>query len=99
MQALYCHLSSGYTEGFLEASNRLRYVTHETWTVDWQKLQLDCPHGVSIPISQVQTRQLDILESLLLKRHAQVGMMTAPDVRNVRKLGFWDKLVHLWQSS
>lgn len=99
MQALYCHLSSGYTEGFLEASNRLRYVTHETWTVDWQKLQLDCAHGVSIPISQVQTRQLDILESLLLKRHAQVGMMTAPDVANGRKLGFWDRLVHLWQSS
>lgn len=93
MQALYS-VSSGYAEGFLKASQRLQRLTHESWTIDWQKLQLTCPHGVSIPIAQVQGEGRDTVEPLVADRHKAAARSHAKRARSPAGHGLLYRITH-----
>jgi len=64
------YLSSHMADDLTEAVARLQHVTHEPWTVDWQRFGLVCGHGVLLNHWHVLTASAAVLAGLIADRHA-----------------------------
>ncbi len=66
------HLASHVADDLTEAVIRLQHLTHEPWTVDWQRFGLVCKHGVLVSHWDVLAGSAAVLAGLMANRHAHV---------------------------
>jgi len=69
MQALP-YLLSKTADELLKAVLVLQQTTHETWTVDWERLALVCRHGVAVTHWSTLTKSTALLGAFITARHA-----------------------------
>jgi len=66
------YLSSQVAEELTQALLRLQHITHEPWTVDWQRFGLVCRHGLLVNHWHVMAGSAAVLAGLIANRHDEV---------------------------
>ncbi len=84
MQALPFALSQ-LTDDLLRATIRLKQVTHEHWTIDWDRFALVCKHGVAVSCWWALASPAPTLGDLVARRHDTSRML--PSRRWLRNSG------------
>ena len=67
------YLTSPMTNELLKATRRLEQVTHENWTVDWERFALMCSHGVRVQHRSVLGCSPDSLRNEIGARHEKAS--------------------------
>ncbi len=65
------YLSSPMADELLQATRRLQEVTHESWTVDWERFALTCPHGVRVHHRSALHSPRHLLYRVIAGRHGE----------------------------
>lgn len=63
------YLSTPMADELLRATRRLQEVTHEHWTVDWERFALVCPHGVRVQHRSALLSPPHVLRRVIAGRH------------------------------
>ncbi len=94
MMHVLAYLASPMADDLNKAVARLQHVTHEPWTVDWQRFGLVCRHGVLVNHWHVLAGSIVALTGIVASRHAEVdSSRTQRRECSQRRTGFlfWTK--------
>ena len=68
------YLTSGLTDDVLEATQELQRMTHESWTFDWESLEIVCSHGVRVNHWFVVSSPAEFVRRRIAIRHERAGI-------------------------
>ena len=68
------YLLSTLTDDVLKGTRRLQDLTHEQWTIDWEQLELVCPHGIRVNHWFALSSPADFVRRRMVARHESAGL-------------------------